>query len=146
MPTDKRKFNGTICVKVGTVRTRIECCPDTNYGGEAGIVRVRINRQVLSAEGKPLLFDRKRLANLIANTLFDVADDILTCPNIPKGSRISYTVWNRDKTNPVLLGGVTGSEPILDYNGIWQVYVIAYDNCGFVPCHKLITKGKTHAK
>lgn len=140
MRSDKRKFNGTICVKVGTVRTRIECCPDSNYGGEAGLVRVRIDRKCLSADGKPLLFDRTRLARLIADTLTNVADDIIICPDIPKGSRISYTRWNRDGTNPVLLSGITGSEPILDYNGIWQVYIVAYGNCGFVPCSKIVIK------
>lgn len=139
---DKRKFSHTICVKIGTQRHRIECSPAELHGGSKGLFRIRHNRKWIDANSEKIFLDNEKTALLIAD-LLGGKNQTTEKPQLEKGTRCSITVWEKD--NPLQLGAITGSEPILDYNGVWQVYVIAYGFQGFYPCKDLILKGRSHA-
>lgn len=140
---DNRKFSHTICVKTGTKRHRIECSPAELYGGKKGLFRIRHNRKWIDANQEKTFFDNEKTAFLICE-LLGGKRQTEEKPQIAKGTRCSIVIWEKD--NPVQLGAMTGSEPILDYNGEWQIYVIAYGFQGFYPCKNLILKGHHHAK
>ncbi len=140
---DKRKFSSTICVKNGTARHRIECSPAELYGGQEGLLRIRHNRKWVDMDGEKTFMNAEKVAKFICS-LLENKEVTSEKPNIPKNTRCSIIIWEKD--NPVQLGAMTGSEPILDYNGVWQVYVIAYGYQGFYPCKDLIIKGHKHAK
>lgn len=140
---DNRKFSHTICVKNGTQRHRIECSPAEIYGGEKGLFRIRHNRKWVDINGEKTFMDNKKISEFVGLLLTGQKTDIPK-PDIPKNTRCSITVW--EDNLPVTLGAMTGSEPILDYNGVWQVYVIAYGFQGFYPCKDLILKGQKYDK
>lgn len=140
---DKRKFLYSICVKNGTKRHRIECSPAEIYGGQEGFFRIRHNRKWVDIEEKQAFFNFEKIGKFISG-LLDNSQYITQKPEIKKGTRCSIVVW--EDGIPTQLGAMTGSEPILDFNGVWQVYVIAYGFQGFYPCKDLILKGRAHAK
>ncbi|WP_347282602.1 hypothetical protein [Helicobacter japonicus] len=140
---DNRKFSSTICVKNGTKRHRIECSPAEIYGGQKGLFRIRHNRKWIDTDGKKVFMNAEKIGKFICS-LLENKEVTSGKPNIPKNTRCSIIIWEKD--NPVQLCAMTGSEPILDYNGEWQIYVIAYGYQGFYPCKDLIIKGHNHAK
>lgn len=140
---DNRKFSSTICVKNGTTRHRIECSPAELYGGQEGLLRIRHNRKWLDISGKKAFMNTEKLAQFICS-LLEHKEINTEKPNISKNTRCSIIV--QENGEPVQLGAMTGSEPILDYNGEWQVYVIAYGYQDFYPCKNLILRGRNHAK
>ncbi len=63
---DNRHFIGSICVRIGTERTKLELSPASIHGGGDGF-RVRVNRRWLNApEGGPLFVGPDRLGQLVA--------------------------------------------------------------------------------
>ncbi len=140
---DKRKFSSTICVKNNTKRHRIECSPAELYGGQKGLLRIRHNRKWVDMDGEKTFMNNEKLSKFICS-LLEHEEIISEKPNLPKNTRCSIII--EENGVPVQLGAMTGSEPILDYNGVWQVYVIAYGYQGFYPCKALILKGHNHAK
>lgn len=140
---DKRKFIMSICVKNGTKRHRIECCSASIYGGNEGLFRIRHNRKWVDINKQKTFMNYEMLSKFICN-LFNENQEIEECPNIPKGTRCFVIIW--DNNNSIQLGGITGSEPIQDYNGVWQVYIIACAYNGFYPCKNLIIHGRKNAK
>ncbi len=140
---DKRKFSSTICVKSDTKRHRIECSPAELYGGQEGLLRIRHNRKWVDMDGEKTFMNNEKLSKFICS-LLEHEEIISEKPNLPKNTRCSIII--EENGVPVQLGAMTGSEPILDYNGEWQIYVIAYGYQGFYPCKDLIIKGRDHAK
>lgn len=140
---DKRKFSSTICVKNGTERHRIECSPAELYGGQKGLLRIRNNRKWVDMDGKKSFMNTEKIAKFIC-ALLENKEINTEKPNIHKNTRCSIII--EENGFPVQLGAMTGSEPILDYNGVWQIYVIAYGFQDFYPCNDLILKGHNHAK
>ena len=140
---DNRKFSSTICVKNDTKRHRIECSPAEFYGGQEGLLRIRHNRKWVDMDGEKTFMNNEKLSKFICS-LLEHEEIIFEKPNLPKNTRCSIII--EENGVPVQLGAMTGSEPILDYNGVWQVYVIAYGYQGFYPCKVLILKGHKHAK
>lgn len=139
---DKRKFSSTICVKNSTERHRIECSPAEIYGGQEGLYRIRHNRKWVDMNNEIAFMNNKKVSEFICS-LLECKEINYQKPNLPKNTRCSIII--EENGVPVQLGAMTGSEPILDYNGVWQVYVIAYGFQGFYPCNKLIMRGR-HAK
>lgn len=139
---DKRKFSCSICVKNGTERHRIECSPAEIYGGQEGLYRIRHNRKWVDVNNEIAFMNTPKVSEFICS-LLEHKEISHQKPNLPKNTRCSIII--EENGVPVQLGAMTGSEPILDYNGIWQVYVIAYGYQDFYPCNKLILRGR-HAK
>lgn len=107
------------------------------------MLRIRHNRKWLDISGKKAFMNTEKLAQFICS-LLEHKEINTEKPNISKNTRCSIIV--QENGEPVQLGAMTGSEPILDYNGEWQVYVIAYGYQDFYPCKNLILRGRNHAK
>ena len=96
MPRDKREFCGSISVRIDTQRRKLELSPAENYGGPEDLFRVRIGRRWIDTpDGKPLFFDRVRLADLIAAHVFGEQVAVMpdTAPDIPYRSSVSVKFW-----------------------------------------------------
>lgn len=132
MCTDNRKFSGSVSIRVEDTRSKLELSPAELHGGEEGLFRVRIKRRWLdSPEGKPLFFDKVRLAELIAGHVFADAVATLpeTAPDIPRNTRVSVKFWHDDM--PHSEGAWTASPPYRGFDGQFYVWVMTYD-AGFI--------------
>jgi hypothetical protein len=132
MPTDKREFIGSVSVRFEDTRHKLELSPAENFGGEEGLFRVRIGRRWIDTpEGKPLFFDRVRLADLIAAQLFGeyVATVADVAPDIPRGTRVSVKFWH--KGWPHQEGITTSSPPWRGFDGRFYIWCMTYE-AGFI--------------
>ena len=132
MPKDNRQFLGSVSIRVEDTRSKLELSPAELHGGEPGLFRVRIKRRWLdSPEGKPLFFDKVRLAELIAGHVFADAVATLpeTAPDIPRNTRVSVKFWHRD--TPHQEGVFTASPPYRGFDGRFYVWVMTYA-AGFI--------------
>jgi hypothetical protein len=132
MPKDKREFCGSISVRIDTTRRKLELSPAEKYGGEEGLYRVRIGRRWIDTpEGKPLFFDRARLADLIAAHAFGEAVSVLPggAPDLPRNTRVTVKFWHRGE--PMLEGVFTSSPPWRGFDGRFYVWVMTY-TAGFI--------------
>jgi hypothetical protein len=114
------------------MRRKLELSPAEKYGGEAGLFRVRIGRRWIDTpEGKPLFFDRARLAELIAAHALGEAVAVLpdTAPDLPRNSRVSVKFWHRGM--PWCEGVFTSSPPWRGFDGRFYVWVMTYA-AGFI--------------
>lgn len=132
MAQDNRQFVGSVSIRIEDVRTKLELSPAELHGGEEGLFRVRVKRRWLdSPEGKPLFFDKVRLAELIAGYVFADAVATLpeTAPDIPRGSRVSVKFWHEG--NPHSEGIFTSTPPFRGFDGRFYVFVMTYA-AGFI--------------
>ena len=153
---DNRHFIGSICVRIGTERTKLELSPASIHGGGDGF-RVRVNRRWLNApEGGPLFVGPDRLGQLGAWEYRDehaglgqlVADVALGGmpssepePDLPVKTRVSI----RRETDGIVWhdGAWTVSPPIRGYDGRWYVAVTtAHKGIGFVPVSSVIRSNR----
>ena len=134
MPQDKRKFTGSISVRIDTVRCKLELSPAPLHGGPEGFYRVRLGRRWLdTTDHTPRFFDRNGLARLAAETALSTLEVPLPAPDIPYPARVTVRLWRDDM--PHYIGTYTKTPPILSYEGIWVVAIV--DQNGktiFVPC------------
>ncbi|MDR1946460.1 MAG: hypothetical protein LBQ51_04755 [Desulfovibrio sp.] len=125
MPTDKREFCGSISVRIDTCRRKLELSPAELYGGEEGLYRVRLGRRWIDTpEGKPLFFDRTRLADLLAAHAFGEAAAVLPdkLPDLPRSSRVSVKFWHDGLPRREL--SWTASPPWRGFDGRFYVFAM----------------------
>jgi hypothetical protein len=125
MTKDKREFSGSISVRIDTMRRKFELSPAENYSGLRGLFRVRSGRRWIDTpEGKPLFFDRARLADLIADHVFGeaVAELPDSAPDLPRNSRV--TVKFRHNGADRCEGAFTASPPWRGFDGLFYVWVM----------------------
>ena len=136
---DNRQFIGSICVRIGTERTKIELSTASIHGGEDGF-RVRVNRRCLDdPEGGILFVGPDRLGQLIADVALGGMPDPEPAPDLPAKMRVSI----RRETDGVVWhdGAWTVSPPIRAYDGRWYV-AASTSRCGveFVPVDSIIRR------
>lgn len=140
MPADNRKFCGSISVRIGTRRVKLELAPAPDYGGPEGMYRVRIDRRWLDAEGgEPRFLDREGLARLAADMALDALETPAPAPDIPCPSRVSVRFWKDDL--PHYEGTWTNTPPIRAYDGRWVVNVSLGGKRVFVPVEDVTVHG-----
>lgn len=131
---DKRKFTGSISVRCGETRVRLELSPASLHGGPEGFYRVRLARRWLDTEdGAPRFFDRDGLARLAAEIALCGLEAPAPAPAIPCPSRVSVR-----RADGLYDGTWTITEPILDYSGRWMVNVSLGGKRVFVPVEDVI--------
>ena len=131
---EKRKFTAGISVRIGTSRVRIELCPAEAHGGPPGFFRARAGRRWINgAGGEALFFDRARLADLLANMVFDGFEDAAgaenAAPDIPRKSLVSVKFWHQGAPHSESLR--TATPPIRAYDGHYYIGVVTYE-AGFL--------------
>jgi hypothetical protein len=130
-PKGKREFCGSVSVRIDTTRRKLELSPAENYGGGEGTYRVRIGRRWIDTpDGKPLFFDRDRLAGLIAARAFgEDAAPPAAAPDLPRNSRVSVAFEHNGIQQRE--GVFTASPPWCGYDGRWYVWVMTFA-AGFI--------------
>ena len=138
---DNRHFIGSICVRIGTERTKLELSPASIHGGGDGF-RVRVNRRWLNApEGGPLFVGPDRLGQLVADVALGGMPSSEPEPDLPVKTRVSI----RRETDGIVWhdGAWTVSPPIRGYDGRWYVAVTtAHRGIGFVPVSSVIRSNR----
>ena len=138
---DNRHFIGSICVRIGTERTKLELSPASIHGGGDGF-RVRVNRRWLNApEGGPLFVGPDRLGQLVADVALGGMPSSEPEPDLPVKTRVSI----RRETDGIVWhdGAWTVSPPIRGYDGRWYVAVTtAHNGIGFVPVSSVIRSNR----
>lgn len=123
--SDKRKFEASFSVRMGTQRVRFELSPATIHGGSAGAYRVRIDRRWYdSPEGDALFLTREHIARLLVDTSLDTLEPL---PPVPPDFR-NYTrcgVTFMDKGEEVSARCIVLSPPIRSFDGQYYVFVQA---------------------
>lgn len=120
---DNRKFCGSISVRIGTRRVKLELSPAPLHGGPEGFYRVRQARRWVDApDGGPRFLDAAGIARLAAETALCAVEQPAPAPSLPYPSRVTVRRWKGDM--PDYYGTWTCTPPILDYGGVWRVAVI----------------------
>ena len=128
---DKRHFFAGFSVRHGGKRVNFELTLAEDYGGQAGLVRVRKERRWLNTpDNEPRFFDKASLGALIAAEALGFVCAMPQKPDLHVHQRVS--VHSADDRLP--LGGWTTTEPILDYSGLWKIGVTTADGSYFVNC------------
>ena len=146
MTQDNRKFSGSISVRIGTKRIKIELSPAEIHDGQPGLFRVRIGRRWVDApEGTLLFFDRTALASLIAEAALGELEVLPSePPSLPRNTRVSVKFWIDD--SPHQEATWTSTLPIRGYDGKFYVGVMTYAaGFIFVPVEDVIRKDR-HGK
>ena len=145
MRADKRQFTGTISVRAGDQRVKLELSPAPLHGGPEGCYRVRLARRWLDTEdGTPRWFDRDGLAHLAAELALCGLEAPAPAPNIPCPCRVSVRRWKDDF--PYYDGTWTNTEPIRDYTGRWVINVSLDGKRVFVPVEDVFVSGGRRGK
>ena len=131
MRNDNRKFSGSVSIRLGAQRVKLELSPAELHGGETGLFRVRVDRRWHDHEdGGPLYFDRSGLAELVAALVFDEQLPALPdAPFLPRNTRVSVKFWHRD--SPHQEGLWTSTPPIRGHDGRFYVGVMTI-TAGFI--------------
>lgn len=146
MTQNTRNFKGSISVRIGTNRTKLELSPAETHGGEPGLFRVRIDRRWLDTpEGDLLLFDRSALTEFILSQVLDEVKQLpATPPELPIKSRVSILYWHDDE--PRRESNWTSTPPIRGYDGNFYVGVMtAVAGFMFIPVEN-VTRRANHGK
>ena len=128
---DNRIFSGSISVRIGTKRTKIDLSPAEVHGGEDGFYRVRIGRKWHDKPGGGMLFlDRAGLAELVASMALEEMPEIpLQAPHLPIRTRVSVKL--RQGIDCFFEQTWTSTPPIRGFDGQFYVGVMTYSQ-GFV--------------
>ncbi len=128
---DNRIFSGSVSIRLGKERTKIDLSPAEEHGGDDGYYRVRIGRRWHDGpDGEMLFLDRSGLADLIAGIAFEEAAEIPAAPpDLPMRSRVSVTIWKGGQ--PYRESTMTYTPPIRGFDGQFYVGVLTYE-LGFV--------------
>lgn len=128
---DNRIIYGSVSIRLGKARTKIDLSPAEEHGGEDGYYRVRIGRRWHNGpDGEMLFLDRSGLADLVASIAFEeVAEIPAAPPDLPMRSRVSVTIWKGGQ--PHFESTWTDTPPIRGFDGQFYVGVLTYI-CGYV--------------
>lgn len=117
MTQDKRKFTALISVKTDTRRVKLELSPAELYGGQPGLVRVRMGRRWLDG-----YFCHENIAKLVAQQLAGGQPaKSATVPEIPLNAYISVPFPNAERRQ---LTRTSSAAPVRLFDG--HYYVMAY--------------------
>ena len=138
MSEDKRKFLGSISVRIGTKRTRFELADGAASGGPAGTYRVRCGRKWVDHDGKPRFFDMTDLGKLVTELAMVAEAPLQPLPRL-QGNRFSlrYVEDGIEHVEQALLRG----QPIRAYDGRWMIWAVSYGKTGYVPVEDIIIRG-----
>ena len=134
---DNRHFIGSICVRIGTVRTKIELSPASIHGGGDGF-RVRVNRRWIDTpDGELVFLQADRLGQLVANVALGGVPTLKPTPDLPAKTRVSL---RQEKDGIVWHDGAwTVSPPIRGYDGrCYVALATAEGTIDFVPVDNLV--------
>lgn len=117
-------FCGSIGVRFGTNRMKIELSPAENHGGPAGRFRVRLDRRWYDLEDRKLFFCPDEVAALAAE--FAVGGEIapVAMPDLPVKARVKVPRGVPGASQ--YWSGYVASAPIRADDGRWWVAVIVY--------------------
>ena len=141
-----RKFSGSISVRIGTKRTKLELSPAELHDGQAGLFRLRLGRRWIDTlEGELRFFDRAALATLIAETALGELKELPSKPPVLSvKTKVSAKFWLED--TPHQEATWTSTPPIRGYDGRFYVGVMTYAaGFIFVPCED-VTVRSCHGK
>lgn len=142
---DNRQFSGTISVRIGTHRVKLELSPAPLHGGPEGEFRIRVARRWLDTpDGASRFFDRDNLAALLADTALNSLPEPTPMPDIPFPSRVTVRVWKEDV--PYYEGTWTNTPPIRDVTGKWVVNVSVDGKRVFVPVEEVTLTGGSYGR
>ena len=146
MRRDNRKFSGSVSIRLGDRRLKLELSPAELHDGAEGLFRVRVNRRWYDHEdGGPLFFDRAGLADLTAALAFDALPPLPEAPDLPRNTRASVTFWHNDLAH--CEGVWTSTPPFRGYDGRFYVGVMTVAaGFIFVPVDDVTVQEKRHAK
>lgn len=124
------KMRRQVCASISIrlpdrTRVKLELMPASDFGGPAGLFRVRVGRRYVQApDGKMLFLDRDGLARLATDlALQGLPAMTLTCPDLPVGARVSVRLasksWRRYE------GAYTLTPPFFASCGRWMVCLLA---------------------
>ena len=127
MSNDKHEFCGSISVRIGTSRHKLDLSPAEHYGGPQGLFRARFKRRwVNGQDGMPLFFDEIGLGEFIAAQMFGNEIPLLPAkaPDVPRNSRVTVKFWQSGM--PRTEGAFTLTPPHQGYDGKYYVWVMTY--------------------
>ena len=117
-------FCGSIGVRFGTNRAKIELSPAENHGGPAGRFRVRLDRRWYDLDDRKLFLCPGEVAALAAE--FAAGGEIRV--KVPRGVPGASPVWT----------GYVASAPIRAADGLWYVAVMVYGGVELHPVDNLV--------
>lgn len=119
-----RKFCGSIGVRFGTSRAKIELSPAENHGGPAGRFRVRLDRRWYDLEDRKLFLCADEVAALAADIAAGGEIIPVAVPDLPVKARVKVP-RGIPGASPYWSGYVA-SAPIRADDGRWWVAVVVY--------------------
>lgn len=137
MTRPDKQFCGSIGVRFGTSRVKIELSPAENHGGPAGRFRVRLDRRWYDLDDEKKLFlCPDEVVALAAE--FAVGGGIVpvTVPDLPIKTRVRVP-RGIPGASPVWTGYVA-SAPIRAADGRWHVAVMVYGGVELHPVDNLV--------
>lgn len=130
-------FCGSIGVRFGTSRAKIELSPAENHGGPAGRFRVRLDRRWYDLEDRKLFLCADEVAALAADIAAGGEITPVAVPDLPVKTRVKVP-RGIPGASPYWSGYVA-SAPIRADDGRWWVAVVVY---GGVEMHAADTLGR----
>lgn len=129
-------FCGSIGVRFGTSRMKIELSPAENHGGSAGRFRVRLDRRWYDLEDRKLFLCADEVATLAAE--FAAGGEIapVAVPDLPVKARVKVP-RGVPGASPYWSGYVA-SAPIRADAGRWYVAVMLYGGVELHPVDHLV--------
>ena len=136
MTRPDKVFCGSISVRFGTSRTKIELSPAENHGGPAGRFRVRLDRRWYDLEDRKLFLCADEVAALAAE--FAASGEIapVAVPDLPVKARVKVP-RGIPGASPYWSGYVA-SAPIRADDGRWWVAVVIYGGVELHPVDHLV--------
>jgi len=133
MTRPDKKFCGSIGVRFGTRRIKIELSPAENHGGPAGRFRVRLDRRWYDLDDRKLFLCPGEVAALAAE--FAAGGEItpVTVPDLPVKTRVKVP-----RGVPGVWTGYVASAPIRADDGRWYVAVMLYGGVELHPVDHLV--------
>lgn len=127
MTQNTRNFCGSISVKFGGKRTKLELSPAEEHGGPADMLRVRQGRRWLDG-----FFNADGITALITSLASDAAPHEEAPPDIPQNTYVSVPIPGAAHKRYITR---TSTAPVRLYDGCFYVLVFIFEhgNC-FVPC------------
>ena len=128
-------FCGSIGVRFGTNRMKIELSPAENHGGPAGRFRVRLDRRWYDLEDRKLFLCPGEVAALAAE--FAAGGEIMpvTVPDLPRKTRVKVPRRARRVSS---LDGLRRQRARPGHDGRWYVAVMLYGGVELHPVDYLV--------
>lgn len=124
MTRPDKQFCGSIGVRFGTNRMKLELSPAENHGGPAGRFRVRLDRRWYDLEDRKLFLCADEVAALAAECATGGEIAPVAMPDLPVKARVKVP-RGIPGASPYWSGYVA-SAPIRAADGRWWVAVVVY--------------------